>query len=277
MGWHGSLSTVGILTANVDTVVIIDGILECLDSGLVGELNDISVININVEFSLLGQFVEPVVQVFSVRNIFLETEDSPLSEVNRLFDDSSKDLGVLKNSLRSFFVDSRSFQNLGLNCVWVNLDVEVPLLDLLGLSDHLVELLDGSNSFWRLLEETLSNIGHDSLVLSNLGWDTNKGAEFWRKIDVLPLLTDFKQRLGQSLNLDTVSGLEIVDHVGSGFLISVIEDVILRVHSPLDLMDLVGSVRAVFGHDDGTFEFSVDKDGIVSSSSLGDQLEAMFN
>lgn len=68
-------------------------------------------------------------------------------------------------------------------------------MDLLGVGDHSVELLDGSDSLWWLLEEALSNVGHDSLVLSNFGGDSDKGAELWREINVLSLLADLEERL----------------------------------------------------------------------------------
>lgn len=79
------------------------------------------------------------------------------------------------------------------------------------------------------------------------------------------------------MNLNTVSSLKVVNHVSSGLLVTMIKDIVLRVHVPLDLMDLVGSVRTILSHDDGTFELSVDKGGIVSHSSISDQGEAMIN
>jgi hypothetical protein len=41
------------------------------------------------------------------------------------------------------------------------------------MSDHPVDFLDALDSVRWFLEETLPNIGHDTLVLGNLGWDTN--------------------------------------------------------------------------------------------------------
>lgn len=79
------------------------------------------------------------------------------------------------------------------------------------------------------------------------------------------------------MNLDAISSLEIVDHVGSSLFVTVVKDVVFRVHLPLDLMDLVGSVRTVLGHDDGTLEFTVDKVGVVSHTSISDQGQAMIN
>jgi hypothetical protein len=51
--WRLELSSLGVFAANVGAVVVIDCIFECLDSGFVAELYDITVININVESSLL--------------------------------------------------------------------------------------------------------------------------------------------------------------------------------------------------------------------------------
>lgn len=65
------------------------------------------------------------------------------------------------------------------------------------------------------------------------------------------------------MDLDSVSSFEIVNHIGSSFFITMVEDVVLWVHLPLDLMDFVGSVRAILCHDDGTFEFSIDEILIV--------------
>ena len=72
------------------------------------------------------------------------------------------------------------------------------------------------------------------------------------------------------MNFDTVSSFEVVNHVCSGLLITMVENVVLRVHVPFDLVDLVSSVGAVLGHDDGAFELSVDKLGVVSHSSICD-------
>ena len=74
----------GVLAADVGTVVVIDSVFECLNTGLVAELNNISVIDVNVEASLFGELIESVVEVFSMGDILLKAEDGPLSEVDRL-------------------------------------------------------------------------------------------------------------------------------------------------------------------------------------------------
>ena len=51
--WRLELSSLGVFAAEVGAVIVIDCIFECLDSGLVAELYNITVININVESSLL--------------------------------------------------------------------------------------------------------------------------------------------------------------------------------------------------------------------------------
>jgi hypothetical protein len=144
-------------------------------------------------------------------------------------------------------------------------------LNFLGISNHSVELFDASDSLWWFLKEALSDICHYPLVLSDFGGDSDKGAELRWKVNVLPLLTDFKERLVHRVNLDAVSGLEVVNHVGSGLLVTMVKDVVFWVHSPLDLVDLVGSVWAVLGHDDGTLELAVDEICIMSHASVSDQ------
>ena len=196
-------------------------------------------------------------------------------------DDGSEDLSVIEGAVLLTTivtgVNLWSFQNSCFDCIWLDVDVEVPFLDLLGVGDHSVELLNGSYSLWWLLEEALSNVGHDSLVLSNSGGDSDKGAELWREINVLSLLADLEERLIDGMNLNTVCGLEVVNHVGSLLIISLVKDVVFRVHVPLDLMDLVGSMRSVLGHDDGTLELSVHEGGIVSLTSVSDQSQAVVN
>lgn len=131
-------------------------------------------------------------------NILLEAEDSPLSEVLWLMHAGTKDPGVIKRS--AFFttvllVDRWSLEDFTFNGIWLDVDVKVPLLDFLRVGNHAVKLLDGSNSLWRLLMEALSDVSHDSLVLSDFGGDSDEGAELRREIDVLILLTNFEERL----------------------------------------------------------------------------------
>ena len=78
------------------------------------------------------------------------------------------------------FKNLRFFQNLRFDGVWVELNVETPLLDFLRLGDHLVELLDRVDTVMRLLEETLAHLGHGLLVFPHLLGDTHQHGELWR-------------------------------------------------------------------------------------------------
>lgn len=84
----------------------------------------------------------------------------------------------------------------------------------------------------------------------------------------MALLTDLEQRLVDGADLDSVCGFKVVDHVGPCLLISVVEDIVLWVHIPLDLVYLVCSVRAILGHDDCTLKLSVDEICIVALASI---------
>jgi len=82
-------------------------------------------------------------------DVFFEAEDGPLPEVDGLVDDGAEDLGVVKWSgcwllglrrlllvvvaLARRLVDRRSLEDSGLDGVWLEVDLEVPLLDLLGV------------------------------------------------------------------------------------------------------------------------------------------------
>ena len=139
---------------------------------------------------------------------------------------------------------------------------------LFGVGDHPVELLDASDSLWWLLEQALPDVGHHSLVLPDLGWNTDECAELWWQINVLALLANFKKWLINGVNFHAISSSEVINHVGPCFLIAVVEDVLLWIHIPLDLVDFVGPVRTVLGHDDGSFKLSVDKICIVSQAPI---------
>jgi len=225
----------------------------------------------------LGEIVETVVKILTVMNILLKTEDSPLSEVDWLVHDGPQNLGVVQWSgsklagWLSLFVESVgwledlwSLEYLGFDCIWLKVDVEVPLFDFLGVGNHSVQLLDGANSLVWLLEQGLTDVSHDLLVLSNLGWDANKGTKLRWQIDILTLLSDLEKWLIYGVYLYVVSRQEVINHVGSGLLISMVKDVVLGVHVPLDLMHLVGTVWSVLCHDNSSFEFSVDEGIVVS-------------
>ena len=89
------MSTLGIFATDVGSVVVVDGVFKGFNTGLVAELNNISVIDVNVEASLFGELVETVVEVFSMSDILLKAEDGPLSEMYWLLHDRTEDLGVI--------------------------------------------------------------------------------------------------------------------------------------------------------------------------------------
>ena len=61
-----------------------------------------------------------------------------------------------------------------------------------------------------LLEEALSNIGHNSFVLSDLSRDSNKNAKLWGEVNVLSLLFYLKERLFYRANFNIVGSHEIL-------------------------------------------------------------------
>lgn len=80
-----------------------------------------------------------------------------------------------------------------------------------------------------------------------------------------------------SSNSDLVSCLEVVYHVGSSPFISVVKNILLWIHIPFDLMNLVSSMGTIIGHDDSTLELSIDKIHIVAVTALFNQGQAMIN
>lgn len=120
------------------------------------------------------------------------------------------------------------------------------------------------------LEETLADVCHHLLVLSYLGGNADECAEFWGQVNVLALLSYFKKGLINGMNFDVVRGVEIVDHICTRLFVAVVEDVIVGVHVPFDLVYLVGAMGSVLGHDDGSFKFSVDECLIVPLEAVLD-------
>ena len=69
--------------------------------------------------------------------------------------------------------DAWSCEYLSLNLVWLKVDLKIPLLDFFGVGYHVVKVGDALDPVVWALEETLSNVGHDLFVLSDLWWDAN--------------------------------------------------------------------------------------------------------
>ena len=210
-------------------------------------------------------------------NVLLEAEYCPLPEVHRLMYDCTQDLYVVKSFcrylVRHFFrrVDLWTFENPSLNGIRLQLNIKVPLFDLFGSSYHPIELLDASNSLWRLLKKTLPNFRHDFFGLSYLGRYSNQSTKLRRQINILALLPDFEQRLILIMDFDRIGLSEVLNHVATSLVVSVIKDIVFWVHVPLDLVNLVSPVRSVFGHHDGALKLSVDVGLLVPSQPVLNQ------
>jgi hypothetical protein len=107
------------------------------------------------------------------------------------------------------------------------------------------------------LEKTLSHSSHCLFVFSDFLRDSNKHAEFWRQINVLSLLFDFKQRLVKTHNLLVVLRAEILNHRDSLPSFSLLEPTSLWAHVPTNGTNFVGFVMTVTSHDNRMFEFVV--------------------
>ena len=118
----------------------------------------------------------------------------------------------------------------------------------------------------RLLEETLAHLCDSLLVLSDLLGDSDEHAQFWRQIDVLALLLNFKQGLLEALDFLVVLLFEIKHHRYCGSSVTLLKLARIRTHVESDVADLIGLMMAVTRHNDGTFEF-VD-DGLVDLGVL---------
>lgn len=88
LAWHFDLHVV--------SEVGVDGVLEVFNLRSVVEGDNITVVNEDIEAVLLGERVELVLKVFTILDVLLKTEDSPLLEVHGLADDLSKDVGVIE-------------------------------------------------------------------------------------------------------------------------------------------------------------------------------------
>ena len=107
----------------------------------------------------------------------------------------------------------------------------------------------------RLLEETLAHLGDSFLILPDLLGDSDEHAQFWRQIDVLALLLNFKQGLLEALDFLVVLLFEIKHHRYRGSSITLFKLARVRAHVESNIADLIGLVMAVTRHNDCTFEF----------------------
>jgi len=122
----------GVLATDVLQIVVVNGFLEGLDVRLVGELDNVAIVDVDAKLAVLRKLVEPVVQVLTVRHVLLKAEDGPLLEVDGLLDDGAEDLGVVQRlgswvlrighslaALGDRLVDLRSLQDSGFDAVWL--------------------------------------------------------------------------------------------------------------------------------------------------------------
>lgn len=162
-------------------------------------------------------------EVLSVLDVLLKTEDSPLLEIDGLAYNLSEDVGIIERLVAGLgswcrndglgsliHKDTWSREDLSLKLIRLKVDLKIPLLDFLGAGDHVVEVGDTLDPVIRTLEKALADISHDLLVLSDLGGDAYENAELRWQIDVLLLLLDLKEGLSGVSDLGFVDLLEIV-------------------------------------------------------------------
>lgn len=253
-----------------------------MHNGPIRNWADISVFDADIETLLHRKIVELVVDVVGVLDVLFKADDRKPLKGLRLVNHGIKAVRVIQgprnwrvcgSSGRRLLLlllvliatggllrevgcleDLRLLEYLGFDSVRVQLDVQSPLLDLLALGNHLVQLLDRVNSVVRLLEETLAHLSNSFLILPHLLGDSNQHGEFGRQVNVLALLLDFKEWLVHLQDLLIVLLFEVGGHRDGGASLSLLEIARLRAHIEAHVADLVGLVVAVHGHDDGALE-----------------------
>ena len=253
-----------------------------VDGGLVGDGADVGVLDSDVEAFLEGEVVELVVDVVGVLDILLEADDRESLESFGLVHHRVEAVGVVEGagicrvwvssrllgllllvvlvSASSLLLevwrlkDLRLLQDLGLDGIGVELNIEAPLLDFLALSNHFVQLLNRVNSVMRLLEETLSHLGHGLFIFTDTLRNTDKHGEFWRQINVLALLLDLKEGLLHFQDLLIILLFEVSSHGNSRASLALLEVTGLRAHIETHIADLVRLMMAVARHDDSALE-----------------------
>jgi hypothetical protein len=165
-----------------------------------------------------------------------------------------------------WFENFWSFKNFSFDCVWLQSDVQTPLLDLFALWNHLVKFANRSDTIMRFLEKTLSHGSHGFFVFSNFLRDSNEHAKFRWQVNVLSFLLDFKKWLVKTHNLLVVLRSEVLDHGDRLTCFSLFKSTSLWAHIPSDCADLISLVMTITGHDNCVFEFIVN--GFLDLNSL---------
>jgi len=220
---EAGLGTRGDVWLHSRVIVELDTLGECLQkfvfvlSGPVLDKADVCVLNEDIKSLFDGHVVELLIDVARVLFISLQAEDGEVFKCLRLVHHGVEAVGVLEGSgghhiagvasHASFlllsgvgcllleirrFEDHRSLENRRLDGIGGQIYLKTPLLDLLGVGNHGVEVADGLDAVVGLLEKTLAHGGHDLFVLSHALGDAHEGAKFWRQVDVLALLFNFE-------------------------------------------------------------------------------------
>lgn len=154
--------------------------------------------------------------------------------------------------------DARPFQNFGLNLIWLQIYLKVPVLDFFRIRYHLIKRGNTLDAVIGLLEKTLSNISHNFFVLPNLWWNSNQYAKLRREINILLFLFDFKERLIWLANFGIILGEEVVQHLHLFVtLLALIEGVRSRCHFPAYSVNFICALKAIIGHNDGSFKIAI--------------------
>lgn len=198
-----------------------------------------SELNVDVEALLNGEVVEFVIDVLCVFNVALQAEDHEALEGLRLVHHRVEVVGVVEDArllavcdllggarllvlelvasggLRGKvgrLIDLWAVEYLRLDGVGGHRDFKTPLLHVLRLGDHVVQLADAADTIVWLLEETLAHLGHRLLVLAHLLRNADKHAQFRGQIDILSFLFDLEERLVETHDLLVVLLAEVLHH-----------------------------------------------------------------
>lgn len=67
---------------------------------------------------------------------------------------------------------------------------------------------------------------------------------------------------------DLIGHLEVINHVATSLVITVVKDIVFGIHIPFDLMYFIGPMRPIPGHYNCTFKFSVNMSLVMSQQSI---------
>ena len=143
--WFFHLLTVWVLATDVLQIVVINSFFKRFNARFVAQLYNVSIINIDFKSSFLRKLIKPIVKIFSMVNIFLETENGPLSEVDGLMDNSSKNLSIIKWSSRQslswiLLIETAAWleylwplKYISSNSIRLKINIQIPFFNFLGI------------------------------------------------------------------------------------------------------------------------------------------------